>query len=274
MFALHTADIQHSRLGSAMMNTSAVGALLLCTDAQSLDTIGRLFSESTITSESCLTSGAALEALKEKDFDLLALDFDEPGAGALMEAWTCRGPNASKVAIAFACQGETLRQAQRKSAQFAVQKPLDKQLMSKTLKVAYDMVLKKRRAAYRYSVCIKADAITIEEDGTERKLKNPMLLDISEGGLCLKADAVISKKATVTLTFHLPETHDLIHVTGKFTPSEPGGVVGVKFSFVPAPELKKLQTWLDARNPLTPKVKVVQNPYQVREGQGRSDFRV
>src|SRR5258708_5530785 len=154
------------------MNSSAVSALLLCTDAQCLETIGRVFSESTITPEPCLTSGAALEVLQEKDFDLLSLDFDEPGAVALMDAWTCRGPNASKVAIAFAREGETLRQAQQKSAQFAVQKPLDKRLMGKTLKVVYDMILKKRRADYRYSVSIKADAITIDEDGTERKLKN------------------------------------------------------------------------------------------------------
>jgi len=195
-----------------------------------------------------------LESLKEKTYDLLTLDFDEPGAVTLMEAWLCRGPNASKVSVAFAGQSEMLRQAQQRSAHFVVQKPLDKRLLSKTLKIAYSMILKKRRADYRYSVSIKADAITIDEDGTERKLKNAMLLDISQGGICLKADAIINKKATVNLAFHLPETQDLIHATGKFTSGDPGGVVGVKFSFVPASELKKLQTWLDARNPLTPKV--------------------
>jgi hypothetical protein len=115
--------------------------------------------------------------------------------------------------------------------------------------------------------------VTIDEDGTERKLKNAMLLDISQGGICLKADAIINKKATVNLAFHLPETHDLIHATGKFTSGDPGAVVGVKFSFIPASELKKLQTWLDARNPLIPKVRAVENPYQNRAGQSSSHFR-
>jgi len=214
-----------------------------------------------------------LESLKEKNYDLLTLDFDEPGAISLMEAWTCRGPNASKVVIAFAGQSEMLRQAQQRSAQFAVQKPLDKRLMGKTLKMAYDIILKKRRADYRYSVSIKADAITIDADGTERKLKNVLLLDISQGGLCLKADAIVNKQATINLSFHLPETHDLIHATGKFTCVEPGGIVGVRFSSIPAPEQKKLQIWLDARNPLTPKVTAVENPYQTRDGLGRTQFR-
>ncbi len=256
------------------MNTSPVTALLLCTDAQCLDAIGRVFTESAITSEPYSTSAAALESLKEKTYDLLTLDFDEPGAVTLMEAWLCRGPNASKVSVAFAGQSEMLRQAQQRSAHFVVQKPLDKRLLSKTLKIAYSMILKKRRADYRYSVSIKADAIVIEEDGAERKLKNVLLLDLSHGGLCMKAEAIVNKNATIHLAFHLPETNDLIHATGKFTWSEPGGVVGVRFNFIPAPEQKKLQTWLDARNPLAPKVTVVENPYQTRDGLGRTHFRV
>jgi len=193
----------------------------------------------------------------------------------LMEAWTSRGPNSSKVALAFAAQkSEMLRKAQQKFAHFVVQKPLDKRLMSKTLKVAHGMILKKRRSDYRYSVSIKTDAIVIEEDGRERKLKNVLLLDISHGGLCLKADAVVNKKATISLAFHLPETNELIHTTGKFTWSEPGGIVGVKFSYIPVAEQKKLQAWLDARNPLVTKATVVGNPLPTPDGLGRTQFRV
>jgi hypothetical protein len=230
--------------------------------------------ESAITFELCSTSSAALDALKEKDFDLLALDFGEPEATALMDAWTNRGPNSSKVAIALARQGELLRAAQQKFAHFVLQKPLDKRLASKTLKVAYNMILKHRRADYRYSVNVKAEATAIDDDGSEQKLKNVVLLDISQGGACLKVDALMNRKVTVHLSFHLPETHDLIHATGKFTWNEPGGIVGLKFSSIPAAELKKLQTWLDARNPLPPKAAAIDNPYQVREGQDRTHFRV
>jgi len=65
-------------------------------------------------------SVASLEALKEKDFDLLALDFGEPGATGLMDAWISRGPNSSKVAIALARHGELLRAAQQKFAHFVL----------------------------------------------------------------------------------------------------------------------------------------------------------
>ncbi len=256
------------------MDNSAVSALILCTDDQCLDTIRHALGESAITSEPCSTSGAALDALKEKDFDLLALDFGEPGATALMDAWISRGPNSSKVAIALARHGELLRAAQQKFAHFVLQKPLDKRIVSKTLKIAYNMILKHRRADYRHSVNIKAEATAIDDDGAERKLKNVVLLDISQGGACLKVDALMNRKVTVNLAFHLPETHELVRVTGKFTWNEPGGVVGLKFTSVPAGDLKKLQTWLDARNPLTPKAAVVDNPYHVREGLDRTHFRV
>ena len=64
------------------MPSSPLQALVYCNDAQSLCTIDRVCSETDIASDVCLTSSAALKSLKNKRFDLLVLDFDDPGAVA------------------------------------------------------------------------------------------------------------------------------------------------------------------------------------------------
>jgi CheY-like chemotaxis protein len=246
-----------------MQNT--ISALILSTGCDPLHLLDRIFVETGIIPETRLTSGAAQDELKKHDFDLLLLDFDEPEALCLLQAWNRRGPNCSKVAIAVSSKPELLTLAQLYEAQMVLQKPLRKSLLDKTIKLASETVRQKRHASYRLSVMIKCSGTAYNTDRL-RKLENVLLLDISRNGLCMKAPFVLEPETKIELSFLLPETSDIVHVNGRVVRSEPNGVAGVSFSPASQQDRRKLESWLDARDPMAETVTQVDSPTERADG--------
>ena len=242
------------------MPSSPLQALVYCNDAQSLCTIDRVCSETDIASDVCLTSSAALKSLKNKRFDLLVLDFDDPGAIALLDTPAGSGLSFPNIVITFARSFEALKRAQQKRVHFVLQTPFTPALMARTIKASHSLLVKERRAAFRHAVKIKASAHTLE-DGNKRELNNPVLLDISHTGLCLQTNISVPKEATITVVFQLPETQDTIHVTGKVMWSGANGHAGVLFQFIPPQELRRLRDWLNGKCPWNMEMIPVMAPY-------------
>jgi hypothetical protein len=241
------------------MQNNSISALILSTDMNPAHIFDRVFDECHIVPETRATSGAAQEALRQNDYDLLFVDFDEAEALPLLEAWNRRGPNASRVAIAVSARPEFLTLAQLYEARMVLQKPLRRAVLDKTVKMATEIVMQKRRASYRHSVLIKCSG-TAHDATREWKLENVVLLDISRNGLCMKTPASIAADAKIDLSFLLPETSHFVHVTGRVVRSEPNGVAGVYFAAASQQDRVKLESWLDARDPMVETVSVVDNP--------------
>lgn len=255
------------------MEAATTSALVLCSDPEASKVLDQAFAQFKIKPQIRLTSWAVQKELQEKDFDMLALDFDEPEASVAMEAWSRRGPNSSKVVIAFSQNAQTMKLEHRKYAHFYMQKPLTQWLLVKTLKVACGVVLKKRRATYRCTVNMKAQATLVLPGTREHKTQTVHMLDISQGGSCLKAEGVLPRGADVVLAFRLPETDDLIHASGKVVWGERTGMTGVQFTSIPNKELHRLGAWLDEKDPNALKVTLVDNPNEVRENSSRGQQR-
>jgi hypothetical protein len=245
--------------------TNTISALILSPGPESTRMFERTFADCHIVPETHPTSSAAQQALKEKDFDMLFVDFDEAEALPLLEAWNRRGPNTSKVAIAVSSRPELLTLAQLYEAQMVLQKPLRRAILDKPFKLATEIVMQKRRAGYRHSVMIKCSG-TAHDEKCKWKLENVVLLDISRNGLCMKMAANLARETRVDLSFLLPETSDLVHVTGKVVRSESNGVAGVYFETASQQDRIKLESWLDARDPMAETVSLVDNPNEQHPG--------
>jgi hypothetical protein len=246
------------------MKQKRISALILSTDADPTPMLNRVFAECNILPETRLTSSAAQEALRQHDFDLLLVDFDEAEALTLLEAWNRRGPNPSKVAIAISCRPELLALAQLYHAHMVLQKPLRRTLVDKTFKLATEVVMQKRRVSFRHSVNIKCSG-TADDSTRQWKLENVILLDISQNGLCMKTPSTLAADTKIDLSFLLPETTDRIYVTGEVVRSEPRGVAGVHFVTTSEKDRETLKNWLDARDPTQETVTLVDNPNQTPE---------
>jgi c-di-GMP-binding flagellar brake protein YcgR len=104
-------------------------------------------------------------------------------------------------------------------------------------------MLQQRRRAARCTVDIPV-AATVAELGR----LDARITDISVGGLALRFRRLLEVNWTVSLSFTLPNTNHLIHVTGRVVNANtcPEGTcrIGICFSFVPEDEFDLLVNWL------------------------------
>jgi PilZ domain len=231
---------QEGRLN--VMNDSSVNALLFCNDAQLLCTVDRVFTDGGVLTDVCLGYEGVKESLKKDNFDLLAIDLDEPEAAPVIDLWTLNNP--TKVVIAFALQVQTMRQAQRR-IHFTLQKPLSASLLGRTLKAARGTLLQKRRSAPRHPVKISAKVCVVQNSARQPRFRE-MLLDLSAGGVCMKTEPAVPTGANVEIEFAVPGSKSMVHAKGTVMWSESTGVSGVKFTFIPPAELAMLKAWSDS----------------------------
>jgi len=224
-------------------------ALLLSQDAQTLSTIDKTFEEFNLEADVCLSAKSGQTLMEQRKFDLLVLDFDMPGAMELTDGKDDKRKLASAT-IALTGEPSLLKHALSKRVHFVVQKPFTSDLMARTLKAAYGLVVREKRAAFRHSVSIRAKA-SLDVNGQQRPLEGATVQDLSETGLLVKINTFVSKDAIIHVDFELPETTTQVHTTGKVVWSDTGtsGQVGVQFQFVPPQESKSLQQWLRVRCP-------------------------
>src|SRR5215468_8511960 len=109
-------------------------ALLLCNDAQALQVIDQTFEEYCVSTYFCMSGQSARVSASQRKFDLLMLDFDEPGASELIEYRATDLWGYPSVVIAIANDPAVLKRLLTKRVHFTLQKPFTSELMSKTLK--------------------------------------------------------------------------------------------------------------------------------------------
>jgi len=224
-------------------------ALLLCNDDQALDVIDRTFEEYSVSTYICMGGESAQTPASQKKFDLLMLDFDEPEAVQLVDFRAVDLWGYPSVVIAIASNPAAVKQqALGKRVHFVLQKPFTPELLGRTLKACYSLIVNEKRTALRHDVLIPAEANFLENN-SKNPLENASVQDISLTGICLRTDTVVPKDATVFVDFVLPESQHTTSVIGKVMWSDNKGRAGVQFRFIPPLEQERLRGWLSIRCP-------------------------
>jgi CheY-like chemotaxis protein len=223
-------------------------ALLLCADTQTVGLIDRTFDEYSISAYYCMNSSSAQTSLSQKKFDLLVLDFDDPGAAALIDFRPLDARGFPSVVIALARDPEILKGALSRRVHFVLQKPFAPELIQRTLKAAYGQIVNEKRTAFRHSVRIIADASILDGD-TKIILPDATIQDISQTGLCLQVATSVPHDANIFVDFELPDGQGEVHAIGKVMWCDGRGHAGIQFRFIAPLEMKALRTWLISRCP-------------------------
>ncbi len=223
-------------------------ALLLCNDDQALDVIDRTFEEYSVSTYICMGGASAQTSASQKKFDLLMLDFDEPEAVQLVDFRAVDLWGYPSVVIAIASNPAAVKQqALGKRVHFVLQKPFTPELLDRTLKAGYSLIVNEKRAALRHAVHIPAEASFLENN-SKNPLENACVQNISLNGICLQTDTIVSRDTTVFVDFVLPESQHTTSVIGKIMWTD-NNRVGVQFRFVPPLEQERLRGWLSTRCP-------------------------
>jgi len=223
-------------------------ALMLCNDEQALHVIDHTFQEYGVSSYFCVNSQSAQVSASQRKFDLLMLDFDEPGADDLLEFRSIDLWGYPSVVIALASDPATMHPLLNKRVHFTLQKPFTPERMCRTLKAGYSLIVNEKRAAFRHTVCIPANAGYLEHN-VRRPLENARVQDISTTGLCIQSDSIVPKDSVLLVDFELPQMNIPVRVIGKAMWSDAKGCTGLQFRFIPPIAQKRLRQWLNTLCP-------------------------
>jgi CheY-like chemotaxis protein len=229
------------------MQTS-MKALLLSDDPQALTVIDRVLEDFGISTYVYLGGAPIESSAGQRKFDMLLLDFDQPGSMALLdfhsrEIW--RNPS---VVIGMSEQADVLTRVLSKRVHFVLQKPFTEDLLERTIRASYSMIASEKRVAFRHTVQISADARFLE-DGPGRPLENSTIGDLSYTGLLLSSPTPKQPGDILSVDFFLPESRERVNAVGKIAWSDADGRCGIEFCYIPPDEQVELRRWLTANCP-------------------------
>jgi hypothetical protein len=142
--------------------------------------------------------------------------------------------------------GARLEHSNLKRIQIRVPKPVNVDMLVRSLKASYTNLAQHRIAAYRHTVPVRLIAGTLAHRGWQRTLHQVSVVNVSQTGLCLNAADPLPHGASVTMSLVLPEAATSVHASGNVVWSHNSGRAGIAFSRSDSPEMKNLQERLNA----------------------------
>lgn len=222
-----------------------LSALLVSNDNAAVRVTNGVLTDYSFNVQTAATPRSASELMKSSRFDLVIYDQQTPGAIDL--ASISNGPIPG---IAFAIlDGSQSADISEKRIHFSLQRPFTADLFARTVRAAYGMVIQEKRAAFRHEVQICASGADVLHAGQKRSLANPVIVNLSQTGLCLHVQGAVPQGATLQINFALPEIQESLHLVGIVVWTHASGRAGVRFTRIAVEERRKLHEWLDSRLP-------------------------
>lgn len=221
-------------------------ALLVSTDPGSLVLAQRILEDNGVNVKVADSAAAASQLIKTTMFDLGIFDHDVPQAVNLCVARS----EASNPKMIFALlRGTNLKEIVGKRVHFVLQKPFSADLFTRALRAAYGTMLRERRITFRHPVQITPAYSVLLLESSNQKLQSSKIVDLSQSGMCIQSLEILPEGAALQIDFQLPDSKELIHVTGTVRWTRASGRTGICFTHVPPEEQKQLIDWLDSKLP-------------------------
>jgi hypothetical protein len=216
-------------------------ALLFSSDASLKKTFGSLFETASIR---VFTAGSWVEALnqiKHHRIDALVVDSEvEPDALDLFA--TLRKGKRSRNAIGFAVtrDGFMAKKAYASGANFAWVRPVQQDVVARTLRAALGLILTERRRYHRHHLNLPAKLLLA--NGEELAVE---IVNLSESGAALEMKHEHHRTADgqVRLRFKVPTSTTPIEASGVVNWTD-GGRIGIEFGKMRTTHRTLLHQWL------------------------------
>jgi hypothetical protein len=222
--------------------TAAAGtALVFCKDAPTRQLILDSLHPLAILPEICEDGIVAARLLDKQKFEAVIVDL-QLGDKAALVLRQVRLSRANRTAVTFAITtGKELQGSARPDSTFVLQPPLSAAAISQTLRASFGMVVRERRRYFRCPVAIPAFV--------RARLPEDILcqtVNISEGGIAIHVPTLLDSDSAL-LRFSLPGRATQLFAETKVVWCREGGMVGLQFQSLAAPQKQELQEWLARR---------------------------
>ena len=214
-------------------------SLLLSQDQEMIDVVQRALVDLGIGVEVYSTAEWAREDLTDSRFDAVIVDCEVSGAPALLK--TVRASSSNNRALTFAIVNDDhgLQSALELGANLALQKPISVERARSSLRAAYGLIMQERRRYFRYPL-----DIPVRVGVSERVQLVATAVNISEGGMAVRAQEELPLNGLVKLEFLLPGQKGELDVRGMVVWKDPRGHAGIRFEPMSVTTREKLNSWI------------------------------
>ncbi|HLY99493.1 MAG TPA: PilZ domain-containing protein [Candidatus Angelobacter sp.] len=223
-----------------------LSALLVSDDARVISVASKIFDEYGFEVSAVSTTRAATELIRSGSYDLGIYDNDIPGVFEL----TGKKPGSNPRVIFAMVRRPIENNIAGRRVHFIVQKPFNADFFLRSLKAAYGVMLREKRAAFRQEVSIPASSAKLAEGDKQKSLSSVSIVNLSKTGLGMMAGRMLPLGATMQLSFPMPETNESMNVSGTVIWACDNGRAGIRFNHIPASEQKKLNDWIESKLPI------------------------
>ena len=214
-------------------------ALVLCKDAPTRQLIIESLQPLAIRAKVCEEGVGAAGLLDKQKFEAVIVDL-LLGDEANLVLRQLRFSRANRTAVTFAITPGTGAQASaRPDSTFVLQRPLSTASVCQTLRAAFGMVVRERRRYFRCPVEIPALVRAQQPEDIVCQTVN-----VSEGGIALKIPASLDQDSRALVRFSLPGRSIQLFAESTVVWCGEGGLVGLQFQSLAAPQKSELQEWL------------------------------
>jgi len=218
----------------------ALQALLLTKDAETLRLTRRALDEMNIACETSASPEMATEHLAKRRFDAVIIDCDDlPGALATLRGLRQSPSNKRSMAFAIVNGKTTVRDAFDLGANFVLDKPLTLERIMRSMKAAHGLMMRERRRYYRNP--LTSSVFVYTSDGKERRAQ---IVNLSEGGMAVKAGGEITGQPTLKVRFELPGSQQRIEAKAEICWREKGNTAGLRFLHMEPSMQRDLEAWI------------------------------
>src|SRR5438309_191 len=195
---------------AASRESAAVRVLLTGTHEATIGVLSEAMRARSILVETCPTSTAVTHLCRAK-YEGLLVDMNE-GEQALEVLRDVRTLTSNKGVVCCAIVSERAESAHafRAGANFVLERPLQADVVNRTLEAAYPLMLLERRRYFRCSLQVRMHVI--RQDGAEH---DAMSMNLSEGGMAFDCSMLLRTDESVQVRFQLPGGNDEIFATGQ-----------------------------------------------------------
>lgn len=213
--------------------------LLFSNDAHVLGVMNQVLNNFAIETETVRELGSALDAVVHRRLDAIIVDWEDAhDPTRIVRSARKSSPNGNSTIVALVNTGSETH-ALLVGANFMIHKPADLEHAGRCMRAAYGTMLQNRRRAARVPV-----DIPVRTRVAEVGIINARISDLSIGGIALQCEQPLQINCEVLTHFTLPNTNQLIHVTGKVVNANGAGRAGMRFSYVAEEDIDALETWL------------------------------
>ena len=224
--------------GSTTRNVGTV--LVICRDDEATQQISQVLQEHALAAEISVDISSGQDRLARHKYEAVIIDWPVSAqAGACPEQVHASASNRTAITFAITRGEEETADALKRGFNFVLEKPLTRDSVTHTLKVAYGLIVRERRRYFRYPVSVPA----VLNRKAEKEVYG-RTINVSERGVAVLVSTLLAPGAEALAQFTLPDPPLAITAESKVCWSNEGGEVGLSFLFLPFDMASELQAWL------------------------------